>query len=111
MDAVLTDVGVGGITGSINDFGEFKVPSLRNIEVTAPFMHDGRFTTLEQVIEHYNSGVQDSQYLDDRLRTRNGVRRLNLSASDKAALKDFLATLTDRFFLTDEKFSSPFKSD
>ncbi len=111
LDAVLTDVGVGGITGSINDFGEFKVPSLRNIEVTAPFMHDGRFTTLEQVIEHYNSGVQDSQYLDDRLRTRNGVRRLNLSASDKAALKDFLATLTDRFFLTDEKFSSPFKSN
>jgi cytochrome c peroxidase len=110
LDAVLTDLGVGGVTGNRNDFGEFKVPSLRNIEVTAPFMHDGRFTTLEQVIEHYNSGVRNSQHLDNRLRQGNGVRRLNLSNTDKTALKDFLLTLTDRFFLTDEKFSSPFKN-
>ena len=111
LDAQLTDLGVGGVTGRNNDLGEFKVPSLRNIEVTAPFMHDGRFTTLEQVIEHYNSGVQNSQNLDGRLRRGNGVRRLNLSNTDKIALKDFLLTLTDRVFLTDEKFSSPFRND
>ena len=111
LDAVLTDLGVGGVTGRNNDFGEFKVPSLRNIEMTAPFMHDGRFTTLEQVIEHYNSGVQNNRNLDNRLRRGNGVRRLNLSNTDKIALKDFLLTLTDRVFLTDEKFSSPFKKN
>jgi cytochrome c peroxidase len=111
LDALLTDLGVGGVTGSNNDFGEFKVPSLRNIEVTAPFMHDGRFTTLEQVIEHYNSGVRNSLNLDNRLRRGNGVRRLNLSNTDKIALKDFLLTLTDPTFLTDEKFSSPFKNN
>ena len=111
LDNQLTDLGVGGVTNNMNDYGEFKVPSLRNIEVTAPFMHDGRFTTLEQVIEHYNSGVQNSPYLDGRLRRGNGVRRLNLSNADKTALKDFLLTLTDRVFLTDEKFSSPFKND
>jgi cytochrome c peroxidase len=111
LDRLLTDLGVGGVTGQNNDLGEFKVPSLRNIEVTAPFMHDGRFTTLEQVIEHYNSGVQNSQNLDNRLRRGNGVRRLNLSNADKSALKDFLLTLTDFNFLTDEKFSSPFKNN
>lgn len=110
LDANLIDLGVGGITNRPNDFGEFKVPSLRNIEVTAPYMHDGRFSTLEQVIEHYNSGVQNSPNLDGRLRRGNGVRRLNLSTADKTALKDFLLTLTDRVFLTDEKFSSPFKN-
>mgnify|MGYP005990381179 CR=1 FL=1 len=109
LDFVLTDLGVGGITNRANDFGEFKVPSLRNIEVTGPYMHDGRFSTLEQVIEHYNSGVKNSPNLDGRLRRGNSVRRLNLSTSDKTALKDFLLTLTDRTFLTDEKFSSPFK--
>jgi cytochrome c peroxidase len=111
LDAQLTDLGVGGVTGQNNDLGEFKVPSLRNIEVTAPFMHDGRFTTLEQVIEHYNSGVRNSQNLDNRLRQGNGVRRLNLSSTDKVALKNFLLTLTDHTFLTDEKFSSPFRNN
>ena len=108
LNAILTDFGVGGVTNINNDYGKFKVPSLRNIEVTGPFMHDGRFSTLEQVIEHYNSGVQNSQYLDNRLRQGNGARRLNLSVSDKIALRDFLLTLTDTAFLTDEKFSSPF---
>lgn len=111
LDNILTDLGVGETTNRTNDYGSFKVPSLRNIEVTAPFMHDGRFTTLEQVIEHYNSGVQNNQYLDNRLRQGNRARRLNLSMSDKTALKDFLLTLTDRTFLSDEKFSSPFKNN
>lgn len=100
LDAVLTDEGR-------ND-GEFKVPSLRNIELTAPFMHDGRFSTLEKVIEHYNSGVQNSADLDGRLRQGNGVRRLNLTDAEKQALVNFLRTLTDEEFIFDEKFSDPF---
>ncbi|MBL4905209.1 MAG: cytochrome-c peroxidase, partial [Flavobacteriaceae bacterium] len=110
LDAVLTDFGVGSITNNYNDRGKFKVPSLRNIEFTAPYMHDGRFATIEEVINHYSDEVQDSPYLDNRLRqgNNNGVRRLNLSNQDKLALKNFLLTLTDNTFLTNIKFSSPF---
>ena len=58
LDSVTVDPGVGGVTGRENDLGRFKVPSLRNIGVTGPYMHDGRFATLEEVIDFYNSGVQ-----------------------------------------------------
>ncbi|WP_424000080.1 cytochrome-c peroxidase [Maribacter sp. IgM3_T14_3] len=108
LDATITDSGVGGITGNNNELGEFKVPSLRNIALTFPYMHDGRFETLEEVIEHYNSGVQNNPNLDNRLTQGNNVRRLNLSEADKQALVDFLNTLTDNEFITDEKYSSPF---
>ena len=74
-------------------------------------MHDGRFTTLEYVIEHHNSDVQNCPYLDERLRGGNVVRRLNLLSTDKNKLKDFLLTLTDGVFLTDEFFFSPFKNN
>jgi cytochrome c peroxidase len=110
LDAVLTDLGVGGVTGNNNDNGEFKVPSLRNIELTSPYMHDGRFNTLVEVEEHYNSGVQNSNNLDNRLRERNGIRRLNLNNQERQALVDFLIALTDDNFITDEKFSDPFLS-
>ncbi len=108
LDAVFTDLGVAGATGNNNDTGEFKVASLRNIALTAPYMHDGRFATLGEVVDHYNNGVQNSQFLDNRLRQGNGVRRLNLSAQERQALIDFLNTLTDNNFITDEKFSDPF---
>ena len=108
LDAVLTDLGVAGATGNNNDRGEFKVPSLRNIQLTAPYMHDGRFSTLEEVVEHYNSGVQNSQNLDNRLRQGNGVRRLNLNNQEKQGLVDFLIALTDANFIADEKFADPF---
>jgi len=108
LDATITDPGVGGITGNNNDLGEFKVPSLRNIALTGPYMHDGRFETLEEVIEHYNSGVQNNPNLDNRLTQGNNVRRLNLSDNDKQALVDFLHTLTDTEFITDEKYADPF---
>lgn len=101
LDANITDAGV--------QRGEFKVPSLRNIQLTAPFMHDGRFATITEVVEHYNSGVKNSQDLDGRLRQGNGVRRLNLSNQEKQALVDFMLTLTDTNFISDEKFSDPFK--
>jgi len=104
------DRGVGAITNIPNQNGEFKVTSLKNIELTAPYMHDGRFTTLEQVIEHYNSGVQAHPNLAPQLRNPNGTpKQLNLTAQEKAALVAFLKTLTDNALATDVKFSNPFK--
>ena len=90
--------------------GRFKVPSLRNIAVTAPYMHDGRFATLREVIEHYNSGVQSHPNLDRGLGGRNRrPRRLNLNNREIDALVAFMTTLTDESFLTDPKFSNPFE--
>ena len=111
LDVVYEDNGFGEVTGNLQDYGLFKVPSLRNIELTGPYMHDGRFETLEEVIEHYNSGVQDHPNLGPQLRI-NGPnsppKMLNLSETDKAALVAFLKTLTDQDFLTDERWSNPF---
>ncbi len=108
------DPGVGGITGRAQDNGLFKVPSLRNIELTAPYMHDGRFATLEEVVEFYNSGVVNNPNLPPPLRAPPipgqppAPRRLNLTAGQKAALVAFLNTLTDTNLTTDVKFSDPF---
>jgi cytochrome c peroxidase len=109
------DTGVGGITGRPQDRGLFKVPSLRNIALTAPYMHDGRFATLEQVVEFYNSGIVDGPNLSPPLRTPPGgpgqppgVIRLNLNTAQKAALVAFLKTLTDTTVTSDPKFSDPF---
>lgn len=94
------------------DAGEsvrFKAPSLKNVGLATAFMHDGRFSTLEQVIDHYDSGIQAGPALDNRLQANNGPRRLNLSAADKAALVAFLRTLTDTNLTTDPRFSNPFR--
>ena len=109
LDAVFTDLGVGGVSGNNNEIGEFKVNSLRNIALTAPYMHDGRFATLEEVVDHYDTGVQDSPTLDNRLQNNGNVRRLNLSNAERQGLIDFLETLTDETFINDEKFSDPFR--
>lgn len=104
------DLGVGGASGIGVQNGNFKVPSLKNIELTAPYMHDGRFATLEQVVEHYNSGVQPHPNLAPQLKNPDGsVKRLNLTVAEKAALVAFLKTLTDRNITTDVKFSNPFR--
>jgi cytochrome c peroxidase len=90
--------------------GKFKIPSLRNIELTTPYMHDGRFVTLEQVVEHYNSGVQAHPSLDANLKDNTGQpRQLNLTTIEKTALVAFLKTLTDNVYTTDVKYSDPFK--
>ena len=89
----------------------FKAPSLKNIAVTGPYMHDGRFATLEEVIEHYNSGVKDGPALDNRLKTGNGVLTLNLTEQEKTALVDFLKTLTDQTMLTNVDYSDPLIED
>jgi cytochrome c peroxidase len=115
LEFPFVDKGLGGITGLAQDDGLFKVPSLRNIELTAPYMHDGRFATLEEVVEFYNSGVVNNPNLSPPLRapTPPGAppgppRRLNLSADQKAALVAFLKTLTDPNLATDPKLSDPF---
>jgi cytochrome c peroxidase len=104
------DDGVGGITGNPGDIRRFKSSSLRNVALTAPYMHDGRFADLAAVIEHYDSGVEAQPTLDGRLRVPGTTepRKLNLTAAEKAALVAFLGTLTDEALLADPRFSSPF---
>jgi cytochrome c peroxidase len=95
---------------SIADFtGAFKIPTLKNIALTAPYMHDGRFQTLQQVIEHYNSGVKNHPNLSPLLKDVNGnPQQLNLTEAQKAALLAFLRTLTDPNILNNQKWSDPF---
>ncbi len=92
------------VTNNIEDLGKYKTPTLRNIEKTGPYMHDGRFTSLERVLEHYNSGVMASSTLDPLLH-QNGSLGFKLSETDKKQLIAFLKTLTDYDFLTDKRFS------
>lgn len=110
LDATITDAGVGGNTNNPNLQGIFKSPSLRNVAARAPYMHDGRFATLEEVVEHYNSGVQMSPNLHPALidPNTNQPKILNLSTADKTALVAFLNTLDDNKMMADEKFSDPF---
>ncbi len=112
LEFPFVDKGLGGITGRAPDEGLFKVPTLRNIELTAPYMHDGRFATLEEVVEFYNAGVVDNPNLSPPLRNPPPgpptPRRLNLTVQQKAALVAFLKTLTDTSVTTDAKFSDPF---
>jgi cytochrome c peroxidase len=101
-----TDEGRFAVTGDPFDMAAFKVPSLRNIAVTAPYMHDGRFNTLEEVIEHYNTGVQQSSSVHPLLQF-NLDPGLDLSQEEIADIVAFLHTLTDEEFLTNEEFSDP----
>ena len=91
------DVGRLAVTGKENDRGLFAVPSLRNVAVTGPYMHDGRFATLEEVVEHYNSGVSRSETLDPNL-AKHPDSGLGLDEADRRALVAFLKTLTDARF-------------
>jgi cytochrome c peroxidase len=94
LDAAFADRGRARVTGRPGDEGKFSTPSLRNIALTAPYMHDGRFATLEEVVEHYSSGVKRSTTLDPNL-AKHPDGGLRLSKQDKAALVAFLNTLTD----------------
>ena len=99
------DLGQGLITGNINDNGKFRSPSLRNIEFSAPYMHDGRFETLEEVIDHYSEGIHDSENLDINLFPNPP---LNFTDFEKEALIAFLKTLSDPSFVNNPDFSNPF---
>lgn len=94
------------------DAGEtrlFKAPSLRSVGLTGPYMHDGRFATLDEVIAFYDHGIEDGPALDPRLKPDGRPQRLRLAAADQAALVAFLMTLTDTDLVNDERFGDPFR--
>ncbi len=106
LDAIVTDIGLGKFTGDPADNGKFKSPSLRNLKFTAPYMHDGRFATLDEVINHYSEGLLNSPTIDPLMKAVNegGVQ---LSITDKADLKAFLLSLSDDEFITNPAFQNP----
>ena len=105
LDANFIDLGLGGVTGDPNDNGKFRSPSLRNLAFTAPYMHDGRFETIEEVINHYSEGLQNSATIDPLMKKINqgGVQ---LTSQDKADLKAFLLTLSDHEFISNPEFQN-----
>jgi len=122
LEQIYTDKGVGHLTRNQEDNGKFKIPSIRNIMLTAPYMHDGRFATIDEVIEHYNKDLVLHPNLDFRLRVggnnyddaaTNGspgdAIKFDFSEEDKTALVAFFHTLTDNSLITDVKYSNPFK--
>ena len=106
-DADITDIGREEVTQNQNDKAKFKVTTLRNIELTAPYMHDGRFQTLEEVVEHYNSGIRTSATVDPTVMNTQSTGLL-LTGQDKQDLVNFLKTLTDNTFLNNSEYASPF---
>jgi cytochrome c peroxidase len=99
LDSVFSDLGRAKITFNPSDNGKFKIPSLRNVELTYPYMHDGRFWSLTQVLDHYSSGIQVSETLAPELQNA-----ISLSVSEKQQLIDFLKTLTDHKLLSNSLF-------
>ena len=99
-------MGRGAITGNPDDNGKFKVPTLRNIAYSAPYMHDGRFATIDDVIEHYSTGIQMSPTIDPLIEFafQGGVQ---LDPQEKDLLKAFLMTMTDETFINNPDFQEP----
>ncbi|MDX2280098.1 MAG: cytochrome c peroxidase [Saprospiraceae bacterium] len=106
-DGEVTDDGRQQVTNDPADRAKFKTPSLRNIEFTAPYMHDGRLKTLEEVVEHYNTGVKNASTVDFLLQYNLQPGGLGLTIQEKADLILFLKTLTDTQFLNNPAFSKP----
>jgi cytochrome c peroxidase len=107
LDEVYTDNGIGEITGLAKDQGTFKIPTLRNIDLTAPYMHDARFSTLEQVMEHYRVGAKTHPNRGIQIPT--GGYKASLTATDISNAIAFMKTLTDESMTTDVKYANPFK--
>lgn len=114
LDMVYGDAGVQSITGNAMDNGKFKTPSLKNVSKSAPYMHDGRFSTLEEVVDFYSEGIEPNpnstfnttdQYVVSFPQPFTGF---GFEPSEKAALVAFMKTMTDYEFLTDERWSDPF---
>ena len=110
LDLNPTDNGVYDVTKNPSERGTFKVPTLRNIEVSGPYMHDGRFKTLEEVVDFYNTGIQAHANLHKDLKAPNGSpKQLGFNAEKKSELIAFLKTLTDQRAAEAKRFSNPFK--
>jgi cytochrome c peroxidase len=92
----------------MNDIGKFKIPTLRNIALTAPYMHDGRFETLDEVIDHYSTGLVSSPTIDP-LMEHIATSGVQLDPQEHDLLKAFLLTLTDYKFVNNPKFQDPEK--
>ncbi len=105
LDMNYADKGIGALTNNSYQNGVFKVPFMRNIAMTAPYMHDGRFETLEEVVEHYSTGIKAHDNLDFKL----SAGGFNFTETEKENLVDFLFTLSDFEMATEEKYSNPFK--
>lgn len=112
LDVILSDPGVGGVSGNAEDLGKFKSVTLRNIELTAPYMHNGRFETLEEVLDFYSTEIQPHPYLDDRLTTNFTIggppKVMDLTDEEKAAYIAFLKTLTDWNLINNPIYLDPF---
>ena len=100
----LNDIGRAEVSGSDSDNYKFKVPSLRNVSLTAPYMHDGRFGSLESVLNFYTNGMIESETLDNSLQTEDGLG-IALNDEEKEGLLAFFEILTDDTFINDERFS------
>lgn len=110
LDSIATDLGREKITGQSADRARFRVSTLRNIMLTAPYMHDGRFTTIGQVLDHYSEHIQQSPTLSAFLQdisNETGGKSLALTKEEKADLTAFLGMLTDSSFITNTAFSNP----
>ncbi|MBH8567578.1 hypothetical protein KB206_01685 [Microvirga sp. STS02] len=113
LDATLTDLGLGLQTGRSTDNGKFRVPSLRNIALTAPYMHDGRFPNLDSVLSHYNEHIAtaspnlDPLILNGSNNKLGAGHPLGLTKDEKAKIVAFLQTLTDTTFTHDRRFAKP----
>ncbi len=107
LESDYLDKGKAGVTKNPEDLGQFKIPSLRNIAVTAPYMHDGRFNSLEEVLDFYSEGLNNSYNIDSKMgfAQQGGA---NLSEEEKRKIIAFLHTLTDSSFIQNPKFSNPF---
>lgn len=103
LDVAFTDPGRARITEDSEDLGKFKVPSLRNVSLTAPYMHDARFKSLMEVLNHYSDGVKDSPSLAPQLKS-DGRLGIDLTMEEKQSIIAFLATLTDPELISDPRF-------
>jgi cytochrome c peroxidase len=102
IDTLLKDFGRIKVTHNPSDSLKFKIPTLRNIEFTFPYMHDGRFKKLSEVLTHYTNGIQKTKTLSPELQ-----QPIILSSNEKVDLITFLLTLTDKEFIFSQKFSYP----